>query len=92
MHQNPKKILWIALNAFKKFGFGVIVFHTASGKAIPEERWLSANIIQPILFFSKLLASAEKNYWPTELEIASFVWVMKKVRHIIESFKSNVII
>lgn len=38
MHDNPGKILWIDLDASKESGFGVIVFHTASGKAIPEER------------------------------------------------------
>ena len=36
--------------------------------------------------------SAEQNYWPTELEIAGFVWVMKKVRHMIESSRDPVVI
>lgn len=92
VHHNSEKILWIDLNAFKKFGFGAIIFHTTPSEAIPEERWLSANTIQPILLLSRLLAPAEKNYWPTKLKIAGFVWVMKKIRHIIESSKSNVII
>ncbi len=92
VHHNPEKILWIDLDASKEFGFGAMVFHTTSGETIPEGRWPSANIIQPILFLSKLLAPTEKNYWPTELEIAGFLWVVKKVRHIIESSKSSVII
>ena len=80
------------LDAFKEFGFGAIVFYTTSGKTISKGRWPSANTIQPIFFLSRLLASAERNYWPTELEIAGFVWVVKKVRHIIKSSKSNIII
>ncbi len=92
VHYNPEKILWIDLDASKEFGFGAMVFHTTSGETISEERWPSANTIQPILFLSRLFAPAEKNYWPTELELASFVWVVKKVRHIIESSKSSVII
>ena len=67
-------------------------FYTTFDKAIFERRWPSANTIQPILFFSRLLAPLEKNYWPTELKIAGFVWVMKKIRHIIELSKSNVIV
>ena len=92
MHHNPKKILWIDLDASKEFGFGAIVFYTASDEAILEGRWPSASAIQPIFFFFRPLTSAERNYWSTELEIAGFVWVVKKVRHIIESSKSNVII
>ena len=92
VHHNPEKILWIDLDAFKKFGFGAIVFHIAFGEAIPEGYWPSASAIQLILFFSRYLTPAERNYWPTELKIAGFVWVVKKVRHIIELSKANVII
>lgn len=31
--------------------------------------------------------AAEKNYWPKELEIVGIVWVVKKLRHMIESTK-----
>lgn len=43
--------------------------------------------VELILFLSKLLNNVEKNYWPTELEVVGIVWVIKKVRHIIESSK-----
>ena len=92
VNHNPEKILWIDLDASKKFDFGAIVFHTASGEAILERLGLSASTIQSILFFFRLLTPAKRNYWPTKLKIAGFVWVVKKIRHIIESSKSNVII
>lgn len=41
--------------------------------------------VQPIMFMSKLLNTAESNYWPTELEVAGIVWAVKKIRHLIES-------
>ncbi len=41
--------------------------------------------IQVIMFLSKLLNSAERNYWPTELEVAAIVWVVRKIRHLIEA-------
>jgi hypothetical protein len=34
--------------------------------------------------------SVEKNYWPTELETAGLVWVIKKVRHLIQSSEKTV--
>ena len=48
--------------------------------------------MQPILFLSRLLTAAKKNYWLTELEIAGFVWVIKKLRHFVESSRASVII
>ena len=92
VHHDPEKTFWIDLDAFKEFGFGAIVFHTASNEIVPEGRWPSASTIQPVFFLSRLLTPAEKNYWPTELEIAGFVWVVKKVRHLIELSKFGVII
>lgn len=44
--------------------------------------------MQPILFLSRLLTDAETRYWPTELEIAGLVWVVKKIRHMIEATRS----
>ena len=42
-------------------------FGPGSTKAIPRTS------VQPILFLSKLFNQAEKNYWPTELEIAGII-------------------
>lgn len=92
VHHNLDKVLWIDLDASKEFGFGAIVFHTISNEVISKGRWPSVTNIQPVFFLLKLFAPAERNYWPTELEIAGFVWIVKKVRHIIESSKSSVII
>ena len=92
VHYDLDKVFWIDLDASKKFGFGAMVFYTISNEAIPKGRWPSTTNIQPVLFLSRLLAPAERNYKPTELEIAGFVWVLKKVRHMIESFKASVII
>jgi hypothetical protein len=46
--------------------------------------------IQPIIFLSRLLNAAEQRYWPIELEIAGIVWVLRKVRHLVESSKAIV--
>lgn len=92
VHHNPEKVQWIDLDASKEFGFGAIVFHTAANETLPEGRWPSTTSVQLVLFLSRLLTLAERNYWPTELEIAGFVWVVKKVRHMIESSKAKVII
>lgn len=92
VHHDPDKILWIDLDASKEFGFEAVVFHTSSNEKLPEGKWPSRFSLQPILFLSRLLTLAEKNYWPIELEIAGFVWVIRKIRHVVESSRAKVII
>ena len=73
VHFSPHRILWIDLDASKDFGYGVIVFHVKVGVIVPIGKWPSRNQIEPIMFLSRLLTAAEKNYWPTELEMAGLV-------------------
>ncbi|KAJ5185456.1 hypothetical protein N7472_010296 [Penicillium cf. griseofulvum] len=61
------------------------------------EKWVAATppprtAVKPILFLSRLLSPAEKNYWPTELEVACLVWAVRKTRHLIEDCQSAVVI
>ena len=78
VHHNPDKTLWIDLDASKEFDFGTVVFHTSADKILPDRRWPSSSSVQPILYLSRLFTATEKNYWPTELEIASlFGWSKK---------------
>ena len=44
------------------------------------------------MFLSRLLTDIEKNYWPTELEVAGLVWAVRKIRHLIKSSKSKVVV
>lgn len=92
VHHDLDKILWIDLDTSKEFGFGAVVFHTSTGENLPQGRWPSSGLVKPILFLSRLPTAAEKNYWPTELKIARFIWVVKKVKHLIESSRAHVII
>ena len=69
-----------------------MIFHTSIDDKLLQGRWPSSNSVRLILFLSRLLTTAERNYWPTELEIAGFVWVIKKVRHLVKSSRAHVII
>jgi hypothetical protein len=48
--------------------------------------------IEFILFLSRQLKSIEKNYWSTELKITDIIFIIKKIRHMIESFKKFIIL
>lgn len=91
VHHDPNKVLWIDLDASKEFGFGAQVFHVKDYD-FSTKKWPPRSAIQPIMFLSRMLSEAERNYWPTELEVAGFVWVLKKIRHLVESSKHPTII
>lgn len=91
-YYNLDKILQIDLNVFKKFGFETIVFYIKNNNILPKRKWLSSTSIRPVLFFFKLMISVKKNYQFTKLEIASFIWVLKKILYIIKLSKIKIII
>ena len=74
-------------------------FHTSGAeKASSKEEtepaspdYPSRSDVKPILFLSRLLKDAETRYWPTELEIAGIVWVLSKLRHMVESAPKTVV-
>ena len=85
IHFDPTRKLYIDLDASKEWGFAAMMYHVA--KDPEKDDSFPRTDVQPILFLSKMLNQAEKNYWPTELEVAGIVWVIKKVRHMVESTK-----
>ena len=92
-HHNEQKRLYIDLDASKERGHGVVVYHIADGKQHdelskpPPKTW-----VQPVLFMSRTLSSAEERYWPTELEVSCLVWTLRKIRHLIEASDLPVVV
>lgn len=84
IHYDRSRRLYIDIDSSKSWGFAAMIYHV---KGDPEvsDAVIPRTSVQPIMFLSKLLNDAEKNYWPTELEVAGIVWVVKKIRHLIES-------
>ncbi len=48
--------------------------------------------MKSVLFLSKLFQDIKMQYWSTELEVTELIWVVKKIRYIIEVTVKNVII
>lgn len=82
-HFDPAKRLYIDIDVSKQYGFGGVVYHVDGDPIDMAE--IQQQKICPILFLSKLLTPAERKYWPTELETAALVWVVRKMRHMIET-------
>ncbi len=66
-HYNSNLSLYVNLNAFKVYNFDAIVYHIIDEKS------------RSILFLSRELNFAERNYWSTELKIVNVVWVVHQI-------------
>ncbi len=60
-----------------------MIFHVKDDLA--QDVMFNRSDIQFIMFFSKILISIETRYWSIEFEMTDIIWVMKKVRHLIET-------
>ena len=80
MHFDRKRKLYVDIDASKVWGFAAMIYHAKNDTSMPAR-----TDVQAIMFLSKSINSAERNYWPTELEVAAIVWVVRKIRHLIEA-------
>jgi transposase InsO family protein len=90
VHFSPSRRLYIDLDSSKAFGIGAVVYHVKDDdEASPQplDGYPKRTDIEPVMFLSRMLSPAETRYWPTELEVAGLVWVLRKTRHLIESSK-----
>ena len=91
-HFDQHRPLYVDLDASKAWGFAAMVYHVKEDSNKDLARPFPRTDVQPIMFLSKMLNSAEGNYWPTELEVAGIVWVVRKIRHLVEASKGLTVI
>ena len=88
-HFDRTRPLYIHLDASIQRGFGIMIAHV-EGDAISSNPPRTKT--QPILFLSKTLSTAERRYWPTELEVACLVWTIKRMRWMVEACDKPVVV
>jgi hypothetical protein len=70
-----------------------MLFHLKEDLKVPKDlSKISSIAVQPILLLSKLLSPAEKNYHPTELEVACLVYTCRCLRVMFHSSKRPIIV
>ena len=57
---DPRRQLYINVNASKRFGFSIMIYYVKRDPGLAK--CIKRGNIEPILFLSKLLTLAEKNY------------------------------
>ena len=86
IHYDPKRQLYADIDASKEFGFGAHVYHIKEGNGNGQKS------MESILFMSKAISGTETQYWPTELEVAGLVWLIRKICHMVESAEMPTIV
>ena len=89
-HFNSNRQFYIDFDVSKRWNFVVMIYHVACDSS--NNINVSRLNVQFILFLSKLLNNVEQNSWSTKLEVTNIVWVIKRMRHLIDSIKKFSII
>lgn len=92
VHYNPVRQLYADIDSSKETGMGAMIYHVKDkDSSVKAGDYPARSNVEPIIFLSRLLTSAETRYWPTELELAGLVWVIRKIRHLIETSQAATI-
>jgi hypothetical protein len=89
-HVNNARKLFVDVNIFKKKNIEAMIFHVK--KDFEKKIIFNRFDIQSIMFLSKILTNAESRYWSIELKMIDVVWVIKKIRHLIEASRNQLTI
>ena len=90
-HYDSKRQIYVNLNVNKEFDIDAIVYHVKKD-FIKSNEYSIKSFIQSIMFLFRLLNSIETRYWSIKMKIADIVWILRKIRHFIESFTSFIVI
>ena len=69
-----------------------MIYHDRSNIEYSSDEYSKKTDVQFILFLSRLFIDSEKRYWSIELKMIELVWVVKRIRHMIESAKKITLI
>ena len=94
VYVNVKRSLFIDFDVSKKFDIDVMLYYVKKDvfKTFQLDFYSFKHAIESILFLSRLITSVEFKYWSTKLKIVGIVWILKKIRHIIEASSNKTVI
>ena len=86
IHVDSTRRIYIDLNVSKKFDLNVMMYHVKKSINWDEKDYSSRKAIESILFLSRILFDLEIRYWFTELKFNDIVWILRKIRHLLDFF------
>ena len=92
IHSNTKKQLFLDFDVNKKFDFDVMFYYVKKIFHKNDDKYSFQHVIESILFLNRFIIDVESKYWFIELKIIKIVWVLKKIRYIVEVTFETIII
>ena len=92
IHFNCNRQLYVDLDSNKKMSIDDVIYHVMNDNLANFLMYSIKKSIQSIMFFNRLLNSAEIKYWSTKLKLTELIWVLKKIRRLMNfANKSSII-
>ena len=88
MHFNSNRQFYINIDVFKRREFETIIYHFQIDVNLDK---FKRNDIEFVLFLSRMLSEIETKYWFIELKMCDFVWIVCRIRYIIETIKNIIV-
>lgn len=85
---NLKRQFYIDINVFKWREFDAMIYYFKTNNNFNK---FKRNDIKFILFLNKILNEIEFKYWSTKFEICDLIWIVRKIHHMIETIKNNIV-
>ena len=89
VHSNLVRKLFVNFDFNKKFGLVDMIYHVKNSANWNDKEYSFRKFIEFILFLSRFLIDVEIRYWSTELKLVDIVWVLKKIKHLVDSFEQR---
>ena len=89
IHLNLTRKLFVNLDSNKKFELVDMIYHVKNIVNWDDKNYSSRKFIESILFFSRLLIDVETKYWSIELKLAEIIWMLKKIKHLVDSIEQT---
>ena len=83
--KNDKNKQFLSINDDLKKTFEITTFKLSSTS-------FKRKNVESIMFLNRMLTFIEKKYWFIELKMIDLIWLMKRIKHLIEAFKHVTII
>ena len=84
IHHNFAQQFYVDVDVSHERNFKIIIYHVKKEKITYNKK-----NIKLILFLSKILISAESRYWLIKLKLIDLIWLMKRIKYMIEAVRST---
>ena len=92
VHSNFVRKLFVNFDSNKKFELIDMIYHVKNNVNWNDKEYSSRKFIELILFLSRLLIDVEIKYWSTELKLVDIIWILKKIKYLIDFFEQRSIV